>query len=73
MMARLLTTLLLGSCLFAGHSVAATLEIAQTSSKPEAEFRLEPYRKTIALRGKRCRRTRAVPVRHRGRHHAALA
>ena len=51
MMARLLTTLLLGSCLFAGHSVATTLEIAQTSSKPEAEFRLEPYRKTIALRG----------------------
>ena len=51
MMARLLTTLLLGSCLFAGHSAAATLESAQSSSKPEAEFRLEPYRKTIALRG----------------------
>jgi len=47
----LIATLLLASCLFAEQALGATPEIAQKLAKPEAEFKLEPYRKTIALRG----------------------
>jgi hypothetical protein len=50
MRSRLLATLMLASCVLAGQAAGAT-RAEQASAKPEAEFPLEPYRKTIALRG----------------------